>query len=102
MSDPEPAHLLMWNSGYQLGYENHSRNDELPRRPHQEATPMYDAPSIFQQVVETARDGMQRSLAGNEKVGDAVKPKLTIDLSHQSIERVPEEAVEILKVDVER
>lgn len=92
----------MWNSGYQLGYDNHSRNDELPRRPHQEATPLYDESSIFQQAVEAARFAMQRSLAGNEKVGDAVKPKLTIDLSHQSIERVPEEVVETLKVDVER
>jgi hypothetical protein len=52
--------------------------------------------------VEVARFGIQRSLAGNERVGEAVKPKLTIDLSHQSIERVPEEVVEILKVDVER
>lgn len=52
--------------------------------------------------MEAARFGIQRSLAGNEKVGDAVKPKLTIDLSHQSIDRVPEEVVEILKVDVER
>lgn len=52
--------------------------------------------------METARLGIQQSLAGNEKVGDAVKPKLTIDLSHRSIDRVTEEVVEILKVDVER
>lgn len=52
--------------------------------------------------MEAARFGIQRSLAGNEKVGEAVRPKLTIDLSHQSIERVPEEVVEIIKVDVER
>lgn len=92
----------MSNSGYRLGYDNHFRNDEVNRKPSQDAIPSYDVPSIFQEAVETARIGIQRSLAGNEKVGDAVKPKLTIDLSHQSIDRVPEEVVEILKVDVER
>ena len=93
---------MISNSGYRFGYDNHFRNDEVTRKPSQEAIPSYDVPSIFQEAVETARIGIQRSLAGNEKVGDAVKPKLTIDLSHQSIDRVPEEVVEILKVDVER
>jgi hypothetical protein len=94
--------LLISISRYQLGHDNRSRNDGLPHTPHQEAVPSSDTLDIFQEAVEVARFGIQRSLAGNEKVGEAVKPKLTIDLSHQSIERVPEEVVEILKVDVER
>lgn len=94
--------MLIYKRGYHSGYDHRTQNNEFPRKLHQEIASRYDIRSIFQEAVEVARFGIQRSLAGNEKVGDAVKPKLTIDLSHQSIEIVPEEAVEILKVDVER
>lgn len=62
-----------------------------------------------EEVVELARrsvdNGIQetkRSLAGNEAVSDVVKPKLTIDLGHSNIGRVPEAVVDIIKNDVER
>lgn len=62
-----------------------------------------------EEVVELARrsvdNGIQetkRSLAGNEAVSDMVKPKLTIDLGHSKIGRVPEAVVDIIKNDVER
>lgn len=63
----------------------------------------YDATTdLFRDAVETARLGIQQSLAGSERVGEAVKPKLTIDLSHKSIEGIRDEVVDILKRDVER
>ena len=58
--------------------------------------------SLIQKAVDTARAGMQQSLAGSERVGEAVKLKLTIDLGHQGIEMLPDEVVHILKRDVER
>jgi hypothetical protein len=85
-----------------LNHDNYSQNEGLSRTSHEKTNPLHDATGIFQEAVEAARYGIQRSLAGNEKVGEAVRPKLTIDLSHQSIERVSEEVVEIIKVDVER
>lgn len=66
------------------------------------AVSCYDAADLFREAVETARHGIQQSFAGSEKVGEAVKPKLTIDLSHKSIEELPDEIADILKRDVER
>lgn len=71
----------------------------------------YGAPQSLppEEVIELARrsvdNGIQetkRSLAGNEAVSDVVKPKLTIDLGHSNIGRVPEAVVDIIKDEVER
>ncbi len=56
---------------------------------------------LFRDAVETARQGIQQSLAGSERVVEAVNPKLTVDLSHQYIEKIPEAVVDILKPDVQ-
>ena len=56
---------------------------------------------LFRNAVETARQGIQQSLAGSERVVEAVDPKLTVDLSHQYIEKIPEEVVDILKPGVQ-
>ena len=62
-----------------------------------------------EETLELARravkDGIQetkRSLAGNEAVTDVVKPKLTIDLGHSNIVRIPEAVVDLIKDEVER
>lgn len=61
------------------------------------------------ETIELARcavdNGIQetkRSLAGSEAVSDVVKPKLTIDLGHSNIVRIPEPVVDIIKDEVER
>lgn len=53
--------------------------------------------------MESARLGIQQSLAGSDKdkVGEVIRAKLTVDLSHRSIEDMPEEIVDIVKRDVE-
>lgn len=69
------------------------------------------APQLLspEEVIDLARrsvdNGIQDtkcSLAGNEAVSDVVKPKLTIDLGHSNIGRVPETVVDIIKDEVER
>lgn len=62
----------------------------------------YETIELFRESVETARLGIQQSLAGSEKVGEAVKPKLTIDLSHRELQLMPEDVAEMMKTDVER
>ena len=62
----------------------------------------HEVADLFRDSVDTARLGIQQSLAGSEKVGEVVKPKLTIDLSHKNIENIPEEIIDVLKKDVER
>ena len=52
--------------------------------------------------VENGIQETKRSLAGNEAVSDVVKPKLTIDLGHSNIGRVPEAVVDVIKDEVER
>ncbi|KAE8374104.1 RAM signaling pathway protein-domain-containing protein [Aspergillus bertholletiae] len=53
-------------------------------------------------AVENGIQETKRSLAGSEAVTDVVKPKLTIDLGHSNIVRIPEPVVDIIKDEVER
>ena len=53
-------------------------------------------------AVESGIQDTKRSLAGSEVVTDVVKPKLTIDLGHSHIVRIPEPVVDIIKDEVER
>ena len=57
---------------------------------------------VFQTAVDAARRSMEQSLAGGERIGDAVDLKLTLDLSNQSLRNIPDEVVEIIRRDVER
>ena len=50
---------------------------------------------LFRNAVDTARQGLQQSLAGSERVVEAV------NLSHQNIEKIPEAVVDILKPGVQ-
>jgi len=67
------------------------------------------APISAGQVVALAREAMWNALDENQtKVADAsdvsseLKPGVTIDLSHKSIQRFPEEVVDIIKNELER
>ncbi|MCJ1390463.1 RAM signaling network component [Xylographa bjoerkii] len=58
--------------------------------------------TLVRKVVQIERQAVQQSLESSEGVGDAVKLKLTIDLSRQRIGTIPEEVIHILRRDVER
>lgn len=62
----------------------------------------YGTAELFRKSVETARLKFQQSLAGSEKVHEAIKPNLTIDLKRREISELRDEVVDILKKDVER
>ena len=57
---------------------------------------------LFQETVETAKQGIQQSLGGSGRAGEALRPKLTVDLSRQNLSQIPSEVVGIIKQDVER
>ena len=57
---------------------------------------------LTRKAVENGIQETKRSLAGNEAVSDMVRPKLTIDLGHSHIFRIPELVVDIIKDEVER
>ena len=57
---------------------------------------------LARHAVESGIQDTKRSLAGSEAVTDVVKPKLTIDLGHSHIVRIPEPVVDIIKDEVER
>ncbi|KAJ5812193.1 hypothetical protein N7474_008494 [Penicillium riverlandense] len=57
---------------------------------------------LVRRTVETGIQDTKRSLAGSEAVSQVVKPKLTIDLGHSRIVRIPEPVVDIIKDEVER
>ncbi|MCJ1438429.1 RAM signaling network component [Xylographa pallens] len=58
--------------------------------------------ALIRKVVEIERQAVRQSLENSEGVGVAVKLKLTIDLSRQRIGTLPDEAIRILRRDVER
>ena len=53
-------------------------------------------------AVEEGRKDTQHALAGSEAVSEVVRPKLTIDLGHSTIARIPEPVVDLIKDEVER
>lgn len=57
---------------------------------------------LARSAVDSGIQDTKRSLAGSEAVTDVVKPKLTIDLGHSHIVRIPEPVVDIIKDEVER
>ncbi|KAL4878538.1 RAM signaling pathway protein-domain-containing protein [Aspergillus karnatakaensis] len=57
---------------------------------------------LARRAVENGIQETKRSLAGSEAVSDVVKPKLTIDLGHSNISRIPEPVVDAIKDEVER
>ncbi|KAJ5176266.1 uncharacterized protein N7482_002143 [Penicillium canariense] len=57
---------------------------------------------LARRAVDSGIQDTKRSLAGSEAVTDVVKPKLTIDLGHSHIVRIPEPVVDIIKDEVER
>lgn len=60
-----------------------------------------EALELFENAVDNARQGIQ-SLAGSAKATEVAKPKLTLDLKHCKLDRIPGEVVEIIRQDVER
>lgn len=57
---------------------------------------------LFRSKVEDARQDTEHALDGSEEVSEAVKPKLTLDLGHSNIARLPESVVDLIKAEVER
>ena len=57
---------------------------------------------LIRRAVENGLQETQRSLPGSEAVDDVVRPKLTIDLGHSTIDRIPEAVVDIIKAEVAR
>lgn len=62
--------------------------------------PANDIIGLVRNAVETARK--EQCLVGSENIGEVIDLKLTVDLNSQGIERLPDEAVNILKREVER
>ncbi|OAL30303.1 hypothetical protein AYO20_08781 [Fonsecaea nubica] len=61
-----------------------------------------DTTELFRRKVADARQDTEHALAGSEAVSDVVKPKLTLDLGHSNIARLPESVVDLIKTEVER
>lgn len=61
-----------------------------------------DTTELFKKKVADARQDTEHALAGSEAVRDVVKPKLTLDLGHSNIARLPESVVDLIKDEVER
>lgn len=69
------------------------------------ATTLLPQEDVIKLVRESVNSGIletKRSMAGNEVVSDVVKPKLTINLGHRNIGRIPEAVVDIIKDEVAR
>ncbi|KAA8649116.1 hypothetical protein EYZ11_000680 [Aspergillus tanneri] len=79
------------------GNNSGSKSHSGPRLLSQEETI-----ELARRAVDNGIQETKRSLAGSEAVTDVVKPKLTIDLGHSNISRIPEAVVDAIKDEVER
>jgi hypothetical protein len=66
------------------------------------ALSQFECVDLVTEAVDNARQSMLQHLGGSEKAGDTVKLMLTVDLSRKNIDSIPDDAVQILKRDVER
>ena len=61
---------------------------------------------LFQEAhgkaIDEAHSTLQQSLTGGENAGEAVKPKLTLDLRKRRLLQIPKEVIAIIGQDVER
>jgi len=71
-------------------------------KPFQQTLSREETTDLFQSKIEDARQDTENALAGNGEVSEAVRPKLTLDLGHSGIARLPENVVDIIKAEVER
>ena len=98
--------IKMYSSDYSNGHK--SRNNSGPQETSQErpitsaGLTTRESVELFQEAVDTARDEYQKTLFGSEAGGEALKPKLTVDLRHRSLSQLPKEVISIIKQDVER
>ncbi|KAL4809023.1 RAM signaling pathway protein-domain-containing protein [Aspergillus unguis] len=81
--------------------ESTGETGSKPARSREPLTPD-ETIQLARRAVENGIQETKRSLAGSEAVGDVVKPKLTIDLGHSNISRIPEPVVDAIKDEVER
>lgn len=110
-NDYLPLLQPLQQEGAQSPEENESRPGtalgEAPGNANKQ--PAGPKPLTPEETIELARNAVdsgiqdtKRSLAGSEAVTDVVKPKLTIDLGHSNINRIPEPVVDLIKDEVER
>lgn len=57
---------------------------------------------LFRQRLEDAKRDTDNAYSGPEEISEVARPKLTLDLGHSNIARVPESVIHIIKNDVER
>ena len=93
-----------FNSIYASDYDNPDQVLQIPRALEDDPIPLTTRESVelFQETVDHARHLIQQSLAGSGKVGDALRPKLTLDLSRKRLATIPSEVVTVIKHDAER
>jgi hypothetical protein len=67
------------------------------------------APISSERVIALAREAMRNALEENQTkaaeasgVSNELKPRVTIDLSRENIQKLPDEVVDIIKVELER
>ena len=73
-----------------------------PTKPDSALLTLEETTDLFRRMIEDARQDTQHALAGNEEFSEAVRPKLTLDLGHSKIARLPDSVVDLIKAEVER
>ncbi|PGH03791.1 hypothetical protein AJ79_07267 [Helicocarpus griseus UAMH5409] len=75
---------------------------EIRSQPNRKLLSQEETLELTKRAVENGLQETKRSLAGSETVDDVVRPKLTIDLGHSNIGRIPESVVDVIKDEVAR
>lgn len=85
-------------------YDNSEYYIQTSRHVEEMSKPLTTRESVelFLESVEAVRQGMQPALAGSGNAVDALRPKLTLEMSRKGLAQIPSEVVSIIRHDVER
>ena len=99
-ADTRPRNDIVMKASHPPANDTSNPEDGLTAKP--DLLSPDEALELFRKKVADAQQDTQNALAGGEDVSEAVRPKLTLDLGHSRIARLPESVVDLIKVEVER
>ena len=98
-------------NGYRSAISNTARKNGIPTLHREVSNSSLTAQrrTSGSQLVELAKEAMRNALEENKTqasdaggIGNEIKAGVTIDLSHQSIQQLPDEVIDIIKNELER
>lgn len=81
---------------------NPSSDTQIVRKAEAKLLSLEETTELFRTRINEGRKDTEKAFRGSGEMDEAIKPKLTLDLGHAGIARLPEDVVDLIKGEVER